>query len=93
MASLRVKCRIKIALSRSCLGVPVPVMQVGVVRVLVADWQVPVPMGVRFADRIGGAMGVLVVGVVDVAVLVFQRFVFMLVFVGFRQVQIHSEAH
>ena len=57
-----------------------PVMQVGVMRMGVAQWRVAVPMRMRLADR--PVMRVLVVRVVSMAVLVFERLVRMLVLVA-----------
>ena len=61
----------------------VPVMQVGVMRMGVAQRCVAVPMRMRFAD--GPVMRVPVVLVVSMAVLVFERLVRMLVLVAFGQ--------
>jgi len=47
-----------------------PVMQVGIVRVLVDETAMPVRMAVRFANRIGWRMRVLMMRVVDMTVLV-----------------------
>jgi hypothetical protein len=58
----------------------VPVMQVGVMRMGVAQRRVAVPMRMRFADR--PVMGVPVMRVVSMAVLVFERLVRMLVLVA-----------
>ena len=58
-------------------------MQVGVVRMGVAQRRVAVPMRMRFADR--PLMCVPVVRVVSMAVLVFERLVRMLVFVSLSE--------
>ena len=63
--------------------VPVPMMQIGVMRVFVPHWLVLMPMRVRFGH--GTVMVVLVVIVVDVAVLVRKRFVQMVVFMPFGE--------
>jgi hypothetical protein len=60
-----------------------PVMQVGVMRMGVAQWRVTVPMRMRFADR--PVMPVPVVRVVSMTVLVFERLVRMLVLVAFGE--------
>ena len=60
-----------------------PVVQVGVMRVGVAQRRVAVPMRMRFADR--PIMRVPVVRVVPMAVLVLERLVRMLVLVPFDQ--------
>ena len=59
--------------------VPVPMMQVGIMRVLVAQGRMVVPVRVWLAGRVVRAMCVLVVLVVDVAMLMIHRFVQMLV--------------
>ena len=61
----------------------VPVMQVGVMRMGVAQRRMAVPMRMRFADR--PLMCVPVVRVVSMAVLVFERLVRMLVRVVFGE--------
>src|SRR4051794_10502277 len=65
----------------------VAVMQVGVVRVLVLQGLVPVPVGVRLVRCFAGGVGVAVVCVVDVAVLVLQGLVEVLMLVPFGQMQ------
>ena len=60
---------------------PVSVMQVRIVRVLVSHWRVMVPMCVRFTGWISGAMSVLVMLIVNVAMIMVQRLVLMLVHV------------
>ena len=61
--------------------VPVPVMQIGVMRVLVYQRRVPVWMTVRLAQRVSRLMRVPMVLVVSVPVLVFQCLVDVLVLV------------
>ena len=61
----------------------VPVMQVGIMRMGVAQRRVSVPMRMRFADR--PLMRVPVVRVMSVAVLVLERLVRMLMLVTFGQ--------
>jgi hypothetical protein len=61
----------------------VPVMQVRVMRMGVAQWRVAVPMRMRFVDR--PVMRVPVMRVVSMAVLVFERLVRMLVLVAFGE--------
>jgi hypothetical protein len=63
----------------------VPVMQVGVMRMGVAQRRVAVPMRMRFADR--PVMRVPVMRVVPMAVLMFERLVRMLVLVAFGEMQ------
>jgi hypothetical protein len=71
----------------------VTMVQVGVMRVLVHNRRVPVPMAVRLARRVARAVAVLVVLVMHVPVLVFERLMTVLVVVGFRQVQVHANRH
>ena len=60
-----------------------PVMQVGVMRMGVAQRRVAVPMRMWFADR--PVMRVPVMRVVSMVVLVFERFVRMLVLMAFGE--------
>ena len=60
-------------------------MQVGVMRMGVAQRRVAVPMRMRFADR--PVMHVPVMRVVSMAVLVFERLVRMLVLVALGKMQ------
>jgi hypothetical protein len=64
--------------------VAVPVMQIGVVRVRVPQWRMPVPMRVRLRNP--PLMCVLVVPVMPVAVLVFQRLMLMPMVMTFGEV-------
>ena len=57
-----------------------PVVQVGVMRMGVAQWGVAVPMRMRSADR--PVMRVPVMRIVSMAVLVFERLVRMLMLVA-----------
>jgi hypothetical protein len=61
-----------------------PVMQVGVVRVSVAQQYVAVPMRMRLTDRPVVPMPVMLI--VPMAVLVFECFVLMLVVMTFSEV-------
>ena len=72
---------------------PVPMMGIGHVGVAVHQGRMLVPVRVRFARRITRSVRVLVVLVVGVQVLVFQRFVTMLMLVTLGQVQPNAEAH
>jgi hypothetical protein len=65
--------------------VAVSVMQVGVMRMGVAQWRMSVPMRMRLRHR--SVMRVLMVRVVPMAVLVLERFVLMLVLMAFGEVQ------
>ena len=71
--------------------VPVPVMQIGVMRVLVPHRLVLMPMRVRFGHRAG--MVVLVVIVVDMAVFVRKRFVQMFVLMSFGEMWPKPQSH
>jgi len=70
-----------------------PVVQVGIMRVLVDETAMLVRMTVRFAARIGRRMRVLMMLVVNMPVLVKERFVHMLVLVLFGKMQIHACRH
>ena len=61
-----------------------PVMQIRVMDMLVPHRLVLVPMRMRFAH--GSVVAMLVVLVVDVTVLVFERLVIVFVLVAFRKV-------
>jgi len=69
------------------------VVQVGIMRVLVDETAMLVRMTVRFAARIGRRMRVLMMLVVNMPVLVKERFVHMLVLVLFGKMQIHACRH
>jgi hypothetical protein len=75
------------------LSVFLPVMQVGIMRVLVDETAMAVGMAVRFAIRIRRPMLVPMMRVVDMPVLVKEWFVHMLVFMFFGKVQIHAHRH
>jgi hypothetical protein len=68
-------------------------MQVGVVRVLVVQGLVPMPMGVRLGRGLAGRLRVAMVLVVDVAVLVLQQLVDVLVLVPLGQMQPEAGGH
>lgn len=70
---------------------PVSVVQVGIMRVGMAQRFVSVPVGVRFAE--GAVMGMLVVGVVDVAVVMLQHVVQVVMVVTLGQVQPKPKRH
>src|SRR6516164_2791803 len=78
---------------RHDLSVLVPVMQVGIMRVLVDEKAMLMRMAVRFAVRIGRRMRVPMMRVVDMPVLMKERFVHMLVLVFFGKMQIHTRGH
>ena len=70
---------------------PVPVVQIGRVRVLVAHRLVVVPMGMRLG--IWPIMGVLMMVVVMVGVIMFQRLMQVIVIMPFRQMQPQPDGH
>ena len=67
-------------------------MHVGIMWVLVDEAAVLVWVAVRFPDRIGRRMRVLMMHVMDMPVLVKERFVHMLVLMFFGKMQIHAAA-
>ena len=71
----------------------VPMMDVGIVRVAVADRQMAVRMAVRFAAIPGEVVFVLVMQVMAVAMAVLDFLVGVGVLVAFRQVQPDAERH
>jgi hypothetical protein len=72
---------------------PMPMMDVWVMRVLVSQRRVPVKMCVGLARWIAGLVRMLMVLVMGVPMLVLQRLVDMFVFVSFGNVQIQSHCH
>ena len=70
---------------------PVPVVQIGIVRVLVAHRLVAVPMGMWLG--IWPIMGVLMMVVVMVGVVMFQRLMQVIVVMPFRQMQPQPDCH
>ena len=70
---------------------PVPVVQIGIVRVLVAHRCVPVPVGMRLGER--AIMGVLMMVVMMVGVVMFQRLMQVIVVMPFRQMQPQPDCH
>src|SRR6516162_1897670 len=78
---------------RHDLSVLVPVMQVGIMRMLVDETAMLVRMTVRFAVRIGRRMRVPMMHVMDMPVLVKEQFVHMLMLVLFGEMQIHARGH
>jgi len=71
----------------------VPMVQIGVVRVPVHEADVPMPMRMRLAGRIGCGVPVLMVLVVTVPVLVLHGFVQMFMLVPFSDVEPQAKAH
>ena len=65
---------------------PVPMVDVGVVRVRMNHWLVPVRVAVRLVRRFGGVVDVLVMLVVGVQMFVLHWLVLVLVFVALGQV-------
>ncbi len=75
------------------VSVPMPMMQIRIVRVLVPHRRVMMPVSMGFAGGISSAMSVLVMRVVDVIVFVVHRRVSVLMFVAFGEVQPDADAH
>lgn len=75
------------------MPVPVPVVNVRVVRMTVRQWFVPVPMAVNGARGVGRPVGMLVMRVVCVHVLMFHRLVGVLVLVPLGEVQNDPRRH
>jgi hypothetical protein len=74
-------------------SVSVPVMDIGVMRVCVDEWLVPMRMAVRLFRWIIRCVCVLVMRIVDMQMLVFERLVDMFVLVVFGQVEQHADHH
>ena len=74
---------------------PVPVMQVGIMRMPVLDRKMTVPMCVGLASGIAGGVDMLVVRIMGMPMLVLDGLVLMLVLVlvRFREVQIEADRH
>lgn len=70
-----------------------PMVKVRVVRVLVPHRRVVMPVGMGLAGWLAIAMGVLVVGVMDVIVFVIHWLVSVLMFVTFGEVQPDPDPH
>ena len=68
-------------------------VEVGIVRVSVADRRVAMPVGVGLAGRVLRRVRMLMVVVVHMTMLVFQRLVLMRVFVPFGEMQPDADAH
>ena len=68
-------------------------MEVRIVRVLVAHRRVLMPVCVRFARRFAHPMDMLVVLVVNVTMLMFQRLVAVLMVMAFREVEVDADRH
>ena len=75
------------------VSMPVPMVQVRIVRVLVAQWCVVVRVRVRLAGRIVRTMGMLMMLIMNVVVVVRHRCVSVLMLVSFGQVQQDANAH
>jgi hypothetical protein len=75
------------------MAMSMPMMEVRVVRMPVHDADVPMPMSMRFAGRVAGAMRVLMMLVVTMPVFMLHRLVNVLVLVSFRQMQPQPEPH
>jgi hypothetical protein len=71
----------------------VPVMQIRIMRMLVDETAMLVRMAVRFAVRIGRCMRMPMMRVVEMPMLVKERFVHVLVLMFFGKMQIHARRH
>ena len=71
----------------------VPMVNIRVMRMGMAHRRMRVRMAVWFTRRIGRIMFVLMMFVVNVAVLMFHRLVFVFVLVPFGQMEPHAQAH
>ena len=69
----------------------VPMVQVGIVGMLVAHWLVAVPVGMWFGNFT--FMGVVVVSIMHMAVLVLQFCMDVLMFVAFGQMKPETNRH
>lgn len=76
-----------------CVPVPVPMVQVGEMRVPMHHRLVPMRMGMRLTGVDARCMIMPMVLVMTMTVLVLQQFVDMLVLVPLRQMQLQSDAH
>ena len=71
----------------------VAVVQIGIMRVLVHERQVPVTVRVRLARRIARLVRVPVMRVVDMAVLVLERLVRVLVLMPLGEMEVKTDRH
>ena len=74
-------------------SVVMPMMKVGVVRVLVAQGRVVMPVGMRLCGRIALPMCMLMMLIVDVAMFVVQPGVGVLMLVSLRKMQPDADRH
>ena len=70
---------------------PVSMMEIRIVRMLMPNRLVPVPMGMRFCHR--RLMSMLMMFVVPVAMLMFQNVVLMFMLMPFGKMQPKTDAH
>lgn len=73
--------------------VPMAMVTVRSVGVNMAQSDVDMRMRVRFADRIARVVTMLVMLVMDMAMIVLDRFMLMLVSMAFREVEPHADSH
>ena len=71
----------------------VTVMQIGIMRVLMAQWRMMVPVRMQFAGGIVRPMRMSMMIVVDMTMLMLERLMNMLMRVALGQVQIKSDPH
>src|SRR5579884_1320287 len=72
---------------------PVPVMEVGIMRVRMDQRLVPMPMAVRFSGRVCGAVRVLVMFVMIMEMFVLHRFMPVRMLMALRQMQPNTHCH
>ena len=72
---------------------PVTVMQIRIMRMLVQNPRMPMPVAMRFSSRIGRCMVVLVVDVMHVAMLMLEKLMQVFVVVRLGEVEIYPNAH
>jgi len=71
----------------------VPVMDVGVMRVRMNQWLMPMWVAVRLSERVRRGVGVLVMVVMRVQMLMLHGFVVMLVVVTVGEIQPQAQRH
>ena len=81
------------SLASVSVGVPMTVVLVWIVGVAVGHHRMDMRVTVRFTNRIIRSMVVLMMGIVDVAVLVFQGVVCVLMLMALGKVQPDPDAH
>jgi len=70
-----------------------PVVQIGIVRVLVTDRRMPMPMAMGFVRRVVCEVCMLMMSIVNVPVFMFEYVVLVFVLVRFGNVQVKADRH